>query len=184
MLTSAYLTLLSQPAKDRLIYRFLCRTPVRSILEMGLGTGVRSRRMVQLAARHCPPQDLRYVGVDRFESRTPAVPGWTLKQAYRALSAAGVRPRLVPGDPYSALCGTANDLGLVDLVVVSGDEDADAMSRAWAYLPRILRPDSAVFLEEAASREPCAQGWRFRRVPWDEIQARAREGVRRVRRAA
>jgi len=136
--------------------------------------------MIQLAARHYPPRCIRYIGIDLFESRSGCAPGLTVKEAHKALSAAGVHPRLVPGDPYAALCRTANALGSIDLIVISADQDRDAMCRAWWYLPRILRQDSAVFLEEIQSAEQS----RFRRLPLAEIQARAQECVRRVRRAA
>jgi len=136
--------------------------------------------MIQLAAQHGPPRGIRYIGIDLFESRSGCARGLTVKEAHKALSVAGVHPRLVPGDPYAALCRTANALGSIDLVVISADQDADAMSRAWLYLPRILRQDSAVFLEEIQSAEQS----RFRQLPLGEIQARARECVQRVRRAA
>jgi hypothetical protein len=59
----------SQPAKERLIYRLIDRGRVASISEFGLGCGIRTQRMIELACIHHAPSQIRYAGFDLFESR-------------------------------------------------------------------------------------------------------------------
>jgi hypothetical protein len=143
-----YLSYFSQPSSDRLVYRLLRKQRISKILELGIGTGCRARRLLELAASGRPPVPVSYTGVDLFESRSEADgPGLSLKLAHRQLKVGGARVRLVPGDPYSALARVANELGPLDLVVISADQDRPSLARAWFYVPRILHAETCVFLE-------------------------------------
>ncbi len=144
-----YLHWLSRPHNDRLIYRVARWQQARKIVELGIGSGRRTLRMIEAATEHVSPSEIRYTGIDLFESRDSAdTPGLGLKEAYRRLKATGVRVQLVPGDPCSALAGVANALSKIDLLVVSAGVDQAALAQAWFYIPRILHPQSQVFLEE------------------------------------
>ncbi len=74
--------------------------------------------------------------------------GLSLKEAHRSFKTLGVAIQLVPGDPFSALARTANALREIDLVLISADQDAESLDRAWFYLPRVLHATSVVFLEQ------------------------------------
>jgi hypothetical protein len=74
-----------------------------------------------------------------------------LKLAHQRLKAQGVRVRLAPGDPYSALSRIANELGAIDLVLISADQDSASLARAWFYVPRLLHAETQVFVEEKPS---------------------------------
>jgi hypothetical protein len=140
-----YLSHLSQPAADRPVYRAVRQTPVRSIVELGLGTGQRALRMIEVATLNHPIERISYTGIDLFEARGPSDgPGLPLKEAHRLLKATGARIRLVPGDPWSALSRTANTLTGIDLVIVGADQDPDSLARAWFFLPRMLHENSKV----------------------------------------
>jgi hypothetical protein len=81
----------------------------------------------------------------------------------------------VPGDPYSALSAVANSLSGTDLVIVSADQDLQALAKAWFYLPRALSPSAAVYLEQ-----PTADGrLSLRRVPAEELARLAAPPARR-----
>jgi predicted O-methyltransferase YrrM len=143
-----YLHWLSRPHNDRLIYRVAHWQRAGRIVEVGMGTGRRALRMIEAAAEHLSPSEIRYTGIDLFESRDSANPGWGLKEAYQRLKATGVRVQLAPGDPCTALASVANTLAKIDLMVVSASVDQAALAQAWFYVPRILHPQSQVFLEE------------------------------------
>jgi len=148
-LRAFYLSYLSSPAKDRLIYREIVRNRAREILELGIGIGQRAVRMIEAAARSHARQDIRYTAVDLFEARSAADgPGVTLKMAHRLLHATGAQVQLIPGDPFAALSRTANSLGQIDLTVVSSRLDPRQLARAWFYVPRLLHEQSAVVLEK------------------------------------
>ncbi len=173
---SLFLFYFSRPAKDRVIYRAIPRYRVRRILELGVATGLRTLRMIELASRYAGADAVVYAGVDQFESRASTdSPGLTLKNAHQLLSSKGVRTRLCPGSPDTALAWAANSLGRFDLVLVSLDVEPSGMERAWFYVPRLLHRRSVVFREqwdESAGRAI------FRPVRRREVEVLAAKGDR------
>ena len=139
------LAYLSRPTADRFVYRLIRRKSLRSIVEIGLGSGMRAQQMIAQASRH---GEVRYTGIDLFEARPQDQPGIPFKEAHRALSRLRAKVRLVPGDPFCALARCANDLTGTDLLVISGDQDAEALQRTWFYVPRMLHSDSVVCWEK------------------------------------
>jgi hypothetical protein len=148
-LRDLYLAYFSKPRADRAVYRSIHRRRWHRFLEIGIGRGVRAARMADMALRHHPKHELRYVGIDLFEGRPAAESGLSLKQAYRLFKAKGIPAQFVPGDPFSALARAANSLRDIDLVVISADQDPESLDRAWFYLPRVLHATSVVFIEQA-----------------------------------
>jgi predicted O-methyltransferase YrrM len=140
----------SRPASDRCLYRAIRKGRVASIVEIGIGQGLRALRMIEMAV--CSGRQVRYTGIDEFESRgSDAVEGLTLKHAYQCLRQTQAAIQLVPGDPLAALTRTANSLTATDLLVISCDVDADSLLRAWWYVPRMLHRGSLVYVEESVS---------------------------------
>jgi hypothetical protein len=178
-LRALYLAYLSGPAEDRPVYRAIRRHRVRRILELGIGTGHRSRRMIELAGlRHSPPE-IEFCGIDLFESRSAADgPGMSLKMAHRLLGSTAAHVRLVPAAPDAGLSQAANGLGQVDLLVVSARLDPESLARAWFYVPRLLHDGTCVFQERLPAGGRCS----VHRLTGDEIHALARAAV--LRRAA
>jgi len=146
-LSTLWLTRFSQPAGERVLYRHVdARRPLR-ILELGLGCLRRTERLLRLAAGVTTGQALTYVGVDRFESRQPDDgPGVTLKEAHQRLHDLA-RVQLVPGNVDSNLSRLCNHLGAFDLVLVSADNPARQLERAWFFVQRLTGTETVVFAE-------------------------------------
>ncbi len=143
-----YLSYLSRPASDRVLYQAIRNQRAQTILELGVGTGSRALRLIRLAQRYHAAHQVGYFGLDPFEARTAADgPGISLKLAYRTLRATGARIRLLPGEPLAVLAQAANSLGKVDLLIFSCRLDSRLLSETWFYVPRLLHPGSAVFVE-------------------------------------
>lgn len=165
-----YLCYLSKPQGLRPLYRLLCKrrkkSPIGKITELGVGTAVRTLRLLEL----CPPaDDATYTGIDLFEARAAADgPGLSLKEAHKTLAATGMKIRLVPGDPYSALARSANGLADQDLILVAADQDRASLARAWFYFPRMMHETTLVFEEE---QDGDVSTWKA--VSPDEIAKRA-----------
>ena len=85
--------------------------------------------MIAAARRNHWPGTIHYTGIDLFESHTDPRAGISLKAAHCRLAKTGVRLRLLPGDPYSALARAANTLTGTDLIVVSANVDPDSLAR-------------------------------------------------------
>lgn len=175
-LQTSYLLHFSKPAKDRAIYQAISRRPIRNIVELGLGRAERTLRMIELAATEVGVEEIHYTGIDPFESRASADgPGLRLKEAYRLLSATGARIRLIPGAPWSILPGVANTLANTDLFILSARRRRGASGDNWFYVPRMLRPQSLVFIEDGRS----AAGGGFRQVSFEQVSRRAGQVARR-----
>jgi hypothetical protein len=147
-LGAVWLGRLSQPAGERVVHRHVLRHGPGRILELGLGTLVRTERLLRAAARAAG--EVTYVGLDRFEGRAVGdPPGVSLKEAHRRLAGLA-RARLVPGNADTSLARLCNQLGTFELVLVSADNDQRHLERAWFFLQRLLTPASTVLVEPAA----------------------------------
>jgi hypothetical protein len=172
-----YLAWLSSPACDRTLYRLIRKHRLRKIVELGVGQGKRAVRMIRVAQLFAAPAAVRYLGIDLFELRGPGCPaGLSLKQSHRLLRATGAKVQLAPGDPRTALERVANSLTGTDLVVISADQEAESLSRAWFYVPRMLHERSLVLVEEPSSN---GTPGRLRIVARQEVEALAARHVRR-----
>jgi hypothetical protein len=146
---SIYYRYFSKPAFNRPVYRAIHKHHVRKIVEIGVGTGHRAARMIEVARLASPGTDVRYVGMDRFEDRTKSDgSGLSLKAAHQLLRGAGAAIQLIPGPPAETLMRTANSLGKVDLLIVPAALDAPSMGRFWFFVPRMLHERSVVFVEQ------------------------------------
>ena len=147
-----YLAYLSKPKAQRPLYRLIRRHRPRKIVEIGIGDGQRSGRLIGVAQRYARGESVQYTGIDVFEAAASRT--LSLKEAYRRLRATAANIRLEPGDPHWALARAANSLTGTDLLVISSQVDAQSLAAAWFYVPRMLHSDSVVLLEEAADDGP------------------------------
>jgi hypothetical protein len=153
MLRYYYLTWFSQPAADRTIYQAVHPQTIRSIVEIGVGKGVRTKRLFELAVKpEHSVEPLLYTGIDLFEARDPQSPGLSLKQAYQTLQTEHVKLRFVPGDPLSALARSANTIGNADVVIIAADQAGESLDAAWRYVPRIIHAQSLVYRERLVGK--------------------------------
>lgn len=105
--------------------------------------------MIDAAARFTPRSEIQYIGMDRFEERGETDgPGLTLITAHRVLTRSGARIKLIPGDPLRSLARAANDLGQVDLLIISPQPEAERLSRVWYFVPRLLHAQTRIFVEQ------------------------------------
>ena len=161
-----WLARMSRPAGERAVYRHVLKDAPARILEIGLGTLVRTERLLRAAGRAAG--EVAYVGLDRFEGRAVTdPPGVSLKQAHQRLASLG-RVRLVPGNADTSLARLCNQLGQFDLVLVSADNDERHLERAWFFVQRMLTPQTTVLVEPA----PAATWMPLPRARVDELAAR------------
>ena len=144
-----FLSYLSDPASDRAIYRTIVQKRPYRILELGMADGRRALRMIDAAARFTSRSDIQYIGLDHFEDRGEGDgPGLSLKTAHRELTQSGAKIKLIPGDPLRNLARAANELGQIDLLVISRQAETDRLSRVWYFVPRLLHAQSRIFVEQ------------------------------------
>ena len=138
------LAYLSRPAEERSIYRLMAKRKPQRILEIGLGLGVRTLRMFDVARRYCDSEQISYTGIDAFEARAASTPAFPMKAAYKMLRQQGVKVKLVPGETLAAMTMTANNLANTDFIVIDAAiRDAD-LEKAWKYFPRMMHEGSVI----------------------------------------
>jgi hypothetical protein len=129
-------------------------------VELGVGMGRLSLRLIEVAQMFAGEDRVRYVGIDLFEARPAISPGMTLKRAHRLFRATGADSRLIPGDPLTALARAANSLANTDFVVIAADQDGSSVAQSMFYLPRTAL--ACRDLEDGGHRRPgdtrCAGG--------------------------
>jgi hypothetical protein len=166
----------SKTPSNHPVYQAIRRCHARKIVELGVGTGQRAMRMIEIAKLASPQQDIHYVGVDQFEARSESDgPGLTLRSAHQLLRSEGVRVQLVPGNPSDSLVRIANSLGKVDLLIVPAEFNSESFARAWFFVPRMLHEGSLVFVERSLNNDQRL----LELKPRHEIDRLASAGIRR-----
>ena len=142
-----YWRYLSNPVSERALIQHVIETPIASILEIGIGSGERIKRILPLRTLVEGVTQLRYVGVDAFESASPGVPHMNLKAAHRMLAESGVKAHLIPGEPTNALSRVAHTVLPSDLIIIDGNWGTETQqSRAITdWLPRLCHSKSTIF---------------------------------------
>jgi len=181
LLRGLWLRYFSKPAADRTLYKALGSTPVRSLVELGVGLPHRTLRLLEYVSSRSSGEPIRYCGIDLFEARPSGQPPLSLKQAFAALQSPSIRVQLVPGDPYTALRRVANSLTSTDLLLIAADQDQDSLARAWTWMPRMLTANSLIFLEQPGA-QPGTTAWKSLKLA--DIQKLSAEANKTLRRAA
>ncbi len=141
------LSRLSRPVCDRVIYRAIKKHRIRSILEVGLGTGERALNMIKVAQRFAEGSPVRYTGIDLFEGRKASQVQLPLITAHKELNRLKAKTQLVPGEPNQTIPRIANSHLRTDLIVISAGYDPVSLERSWFYVPRMIHAHSIVFLQ-------------------------------------
>ena len=162
----------SKPATDRPLLIHLLDQPVRSILEICIGNGQRTQPIMDLVQLPADVAQLRYCGVDPFESSSEGREHLKLKQAHRLLSERGIKAHLIPGELHSSLVRVTHMVQPSDLVIIDHGYGvhSDLGQALNQWLPR-LASEEAVIFARAESTDP------FQRVSVDRGQVSVRRAA-------
>lgn len=164
----------SQPSSERLIYQIACENRCRRILEIGLDGARRAQRLLQAtsywrgAKGHDDRTPIEYIGIDLFEAGN----GPALKDVYRLLRSGGAQVRLLPGEPLGTLARWSNEIGSVDLLLLSHAGGWQQSPRFWYFVPRLLSEASILLVEHRDSGAK-AQWERLGRLQLDRLKKNA-----------
>ena len=145
------ITWLDKPVSDRAVYKLIKQRQVRSIIEVGLGDGVRCEKLIAVAQKFSR-EKVRYTGVDLFDSRESSTP-LKLIEMHRRLKGIDAKTQLVPGDIGSALPRIANSHLRTDLILISAGFDREQFSEVKSFLPRMLHASSLVLVQAKEDAE-------------------------------
>jgi hypothetical protein len=149
-----YWTRFSKPVEERALFKHLIEHPVASILEIGVGNGARMQRIAKLVQLTAGTEQLRYIGIDEFESAQDNSPHLSLKQAHQLATQLGFKASLIPGDHKSAIPRVAHKMGAADLVIVNGGLNPQEPSVGFigTWLNRLAHSESTVIGCEVAGQ--------------------------------
>ena len=144
-----YWSKFAKPIEQRALYRFLVHSPITSIVEIGVGDGTRMQRIAKLV--NLPPgtEQLRYIGVDEFES-SQGRPYLSLKQAHRLAGQLGFKASLIPGPASLAIPRVAHKFSPSDLIIVDGGLDLNypTAGPVGSWINRLAHNQSTIIASE------------------------------------
>lgn len=140
---------LAKPVEDRLIYKTIKKQRIKSIVEFGMGDGKRCEKLIQVCQKFAEGEQVRYTGIDLFESRPESEPQISLLAMHKQLNKTGAKVKLVPGDPESATARVANSLAGTDLILLTCKQSLDELDRFWFFLPRMVHDQSTLLFRES-----------------------------------
>ncbi len=153
-LQKIYWSRFSKPVTERALFSHLLQQPVASILEIGIGDGARMRRIAKLVRLPEGATQLRYIGIDEFESASCGR-HLSLKQAHQLSSQLGFKASLIPGDHANAIPRVAHKMGTSDLVIVDGglNPQEPLVGLIGSWLNRLAHSRSTVIATETQGGE-------------------------------
>jgi hypothetical protein len=159
LLRAYFQDLFSKPAHYRPVFRAVRKTRINSIVQIGIGSGTVAGRLIALARRADPNAQIKFTGIDLFESRPANQEKCSLIDAHRKFNETGAKIKLMPGDALTALSRIANSIRSADLLIVAADQDPECIARAWFYVPRMLADNAIVLIEEKVAADKFKFKW-------------------------
>lgn len=136
----------SQPASDRPLYRAVRGRTIHSVLEVNVGSGARSERLIDWLRAQGQTGPIRYAAIDDFELGGEGHIG--LKAYHQRLSQRGAKPFPVPGDVAAAMRRVAQTVGAVDLLVFDLEAAQWHSAAIAAIAPRLVHPQTLVLIAD------------------------------------
>lgn len=137
---------LAKPVADRVVYKTIKKQQVKSIVEIGLGDGTRCEKMIR-AAQTFSEGEIRYTGIDLFESREDDQASVSLLEMHKRLNKTGAKVKLIPGDAEFSTARVANSLANTDLILLTMNEELESLERFWFFLPRMVHNKSLLLVQ-------------------------------------
>ena len=164
-----------RPVAERALHRLIQKRKPGTVIEIGLGDGERSVRLIKSVLRF-RPHGGRYYGIDPFEANADR-PHISLKEAYLRLRRLQCEATFFPGHPAIVIPNVANQITDVELLVVGPEVDASDLVDTFPFWPRMLDKGGVVAQYDAAAEK-------YLVLSWDDVTERARQQTRQQRRAA
>ncbi len=140
----------SKPVAYRALFEYLIEHPIGSILEVGIGDGQRLEQVLSLVNVRPDVTQLRYAGVDLFESGDPKDGHLRLKDVHRKLAEKNIKANLIPGDAASSLMRVSHMVLPSDLIIIddSWGEDSANGNALVQWLPRLAHESTTIFARQ------------------------------------
>ena len=131
------------------------RVKPKNIMEIGVWTGERARKMIEIAKKYHPSSSVHYYGFDLFErmdedkySREVSKQPPTQFSIEFKLNTTGASIHLFKGDTTETLPDLEGKLPKMDLVFIDGGHSLETIANDWQCTSRLLHPSSVVIFDD------------------------------------
>lgn len=142
------LTMFTKPVENRMVYKLIKKNQFQSFVEVGLGNDARFEKMIQVAHSFSNSENLRYTGVDLFDSRVAPDSPLKLIEMHKRMKALPAKTQLVPGELDSAIQRIANSHLRTDLILISAGFEQFQFDAAITFLPRMMHSSSRLLIQK------------------------------------
>jgi len=127
----------------------------KNIMEIGVWTGERARKMIGVASRFHPKGSLHYYGFDLFESmdnekftKEVSKQPPTIKIVEEKLKKTRANIHLYKGDTVMVLPDQEATLPKMDIVFIDGGHSLETIANDWFYVSKLLHQGSVVIFDD------------------------------------
>ncbi len=131
------------------------RKKPKNIMEIGVWSGERARKMIKLASRFNSLQDINYFGLDLFEtmdtvkytqevSKQPP----KMEEIEKKLSLTGASIHLIKGDTTETLPLNVDKLPAMDIVFIDGGHSLETIANDWLYVSKLMHEKTVVIFDD------------------------------------
>ena len=124
-------------------------------MEIGTWTGDRAFRMIKLAQRYYPADQVEYYGFDLIESMTPdkfmeEFSKWppAISEVKDKLERTGAKIFLYKGNTLETLPKIAPELPEMDFIFIDGDHSLETIANDWRYASRLMHLKTALVFDD------------------------------------
>jgi predicted O-methyltransferase YrrM len=149
------------PRRYKEILNHIARNNVRSIVEIGVYTGIRAMEMITAAKIHHHPSEISYSGFDLFEEMTPELCAKEFSKIplseaviHEYLLKTGAKIELRKGYSQETLPLFVSQHAPVDLVFIDGGHAIETIESDWKNIELIMGPSSVVYFDDYYVNDP------------------------------
>lgn len=147
------------PKRYRNIYRAIKAIKPKQIMEIGVWTGERSIRMLEVAKRYYPADQISYYGFDLFEdlsdeqlasevSKKPP----TKAHIQEKLEKTGANIHLYKGNTLETLPQEISRLPKMDFIFIDGGHSLETIQNDWDYARKLMHEKTVVIFDDYWNR--------------------------------
>ena len=120
---------------------YILRNSCKKIMEIGVAAGENATKMVMVASRNFPAEEVEYYGFDTFGGKDDS----QMKQVRQKLEKTGCKFRLFKGDSVKKLPKVLKNLPTMDLIFIDGGHSYSTVKSDWENSEFLMNQDTAVF---------------------------------------
>ncbi len=131
------------------------RVKPQTIMEVGVWSGERARKMIGLASKYHPKESIHYYGFDLFEtmdkdkfqkevSKQPP----SMESIKEKLSKTGAEIHLIKGDTIHSLPELEGKLPEMDFIFIDGGHSLETIANDWEYASKLMGKGSVLIFDD------------------------------------